>query len=158
MLALPRQISRMLNDVMDDDIFYWPISTLQNRNWLSTLNSDIHMPTCQDGKFAMNFDVRNFDPNSVQVKLDGNNLQVQAKQEKKADGHYEYREFVRHVTVPQNVQSDQLKCKMDKDGVLRFEAPLKQIKNEEPKERVIPIEMVNKNKPAVEQQKESIKK
>ena len=157
MLALPRHISRMLNDVMDDDIFYWPVSTLQNRNWLSTLNSDIQMPSCQDGKFRVNFDVQNFDPNSVQVKLDGNNLQVQAKHEKKGDGHYEYREFVRHVTVPNNVEADQLKCKMDKDGVLRFEAPLKQIEAKESRERNIPIEMVNRNKPAVEQQKEAKK-
>lgn len=157
MLALPRHISRMLNDVMDDDIFYWPVSTLQNRNWLSTLNGDIQMPSCQDGKFRVNFDVQNFDPNSVQVKLDGNNLQVQAKHEKKGDGHYEYREFVRHVTVPNNVEADQLKCKMDKDGVLRFEAPLKQIEQKESRERNIPIEMVNRNKPAVEQQKEAKK-
>ncbi|OTF73758.1 Heat shock protein 20-like protein [Euroglyphus maynei] len=115
------------------------------------------MPTCQDGKFLMNFDVRNFDPNSVQVKLDGNNLQVQAKQEKKGDGHYEYREFVRHVTVPQNIEAGQLKCKMDKDGILRFEAPLKQIEQQQSRERNIPIEMVNRNKPAVEQQQQQQK-
>lgn len=155
MLALPRHLSQMVSDVLDDDIFYWPLNSLQNRcaGLMSTMNHDTSVPTFKNDKYQMCFDVRNFDPNTVKVKLDGDRLHVSAKQEKKGDGHYEYREFIREVNVPDNVHAEKLTCKMDKDGLLRFEAPLKMIEPPKSAERVIPIEMVGKK-----QQQQAIEK
>ncbi|KAH7641550.1 heat shock protein hsp-16.2 [Dermatophagoides farinae] len=113
-----------------------------------TLDEMVSEPSTmiKNNKFQADLDLRNFDPNGIHVKLDGNILQVDAKQEKKGDGHYEFREFVRKITIPEEVAEDQLKCKLDKNGRLRIEGPLKKQLEIEEKGRNIPIEMVNQKK------------
>ncbi|KAH9412972.1 heat shock protein Hsp-16.1/Hsp-16.11-like [Dermatophagoides pteronyssinus] len=113
-----------------------------------TLDEMVAQPSSmiKNGKFQADLDLRNFDPNGINVKLDGNTLQVNAKQEKKGEGHYEFREFKRMISIPKEVAEDQMKCKLDKDGRLRIEAPLKKQMEIDEKGRNIPIEMVNQKK------------
>ena len=147
MLALPRHFSRMLNDVLDDDMHYWPLETLrQHRAGLPDLfQRDLAWPTTRNNKFNLDMDVRQYDPSEISVKLDNDMLEISGKHEKTTDGRYEFCEFRQKCNVPANVQMDQLKCKVDKDGYLKIEAPLKEPKKAvEDKSRDIPIQVVNR--------------
>ncbi|OTF82831.1 hypothetical protein BLA29_000302 [Euroglyphus maynei] len=150
MLSIPRSY-------FDDDDIWSPLTAYnyRPRSWLLpsldrflTLDEMVEKPSSmiRNGKFQADLDLRNFDPNGINVKMDGNTLQVNAKQEKKGDGHYEFHEFIRKISIPKEVAEDELKCKLDKDGRLRIEAPLKKNLEIEEKERNIPIEFVNKKK------------
>ena len=145
MLSLPR-FTRSLLESLDDDFFVYPLDYLMPRTFQQQLNrTELAVPTIKDNKFNVNLDLRNFDPAEISVKFDENSLQVSGKREKKSeDGkHYEYRQYVQHFSVPDNVEHEKLKCQLDQKGYLRIEAPVKGAL-EGNKQRTIPIEFVKK--------------
>ncbi|XP_070554809.1 alpha-crystallin B chain-like [Ptychodera flava] len=86
-----------------------------------------------------------FKPENIEVTLQGNRLQIRAKQEEKAEDRYEaYREYTQRYLLPDNVDLEKLTTELSKDGVLTFEAPVEA----KPTARKIPI--MREDIPAVE--------
>jgi crystallin alpha B len=90
-------------------------------------------------KLKMQFNVKDYKPEEVQVKmLENNVLQVCANHEEKLEnGQTRRRLFIRQYRLPKGVEVDQLKPSLSQDGVLTVEAPAPSL---QPTERLIPIE------------------
>lgn len=90
-------------------------------------------------KLKLEFNVHNFRPEEVQVKILGNNiLQVRAEHEEKADsGETKRRLYVRQYSLPKGVDVEHVRPILSKDGVLTVEAPAPTLSITE---RMIPIE------------------
>ena len=147
MLSLPR-FTRSLMDSLDDDFLIYPLDYLvpqQSAKKNANQTTQLAVPSIKDNKYSLSLDLHHFDPSEVSIKVDQNSLQISGKHEKKSDdgSHYEYREYQQHFTVPDNVLSDQLKCRLDEKGFLKIEAPVKAAL-EDKQERTIPIEFVQK--------------
>lgn len=87
-----------------------------------------------------------FEPSDVKVRMDGNMLHVAAKQEVLDGPEYECLEYSRGCLIPDNVEADQIKCRLDEDGVLRARAPFKKVQVAKPADnrsdhdqRVVPV-------------------
>jgi HSP20 family molecular chaperone IbpA len=91
-------------------------------------------------KYTLNIDVgQHFDPENVKVSLKDRVLSIEAKGEYKSeDGHVRvYQEVQRQFTLPEGVDTKELKSILTPEGILRIEAPLPEPPKLEPKE--IPI-------------------
>nr|UQK61735.1 small heat shock protein [Protodriloides chaetifer] len=89
-------------------------------------------------KLKLEFDVKQFKPEEVNVKVVGNNiLQVHAKHHEKSGESVVHREYYRQYQLPEGVNVDLLKPTLSKDGVLQIEAPAPALK---PRERQLSIE------------------
>jgi len=89
-------------------------------------------------KLKLEFDVHEFQPGEVQVKVLGTNiLQVSAEHEERGDDGYQRRTFLRQYTLPKGVDSEHIRPTLTKDGVLTIEAAAPSL---QPKEKLIPIE------------------
>lgn len=74
--------------------------------------------------FTTRFDVRQFEPQEIEVRLVDNKLQVHAKHEQKDGESSEMVEYSRKVALPANVDLKSLNCVMSSDGYLTAEALL----------------------------------
>ncbi|XP_014780635.1 major egg antigen [Octopus bimaculoides] len=74
--------------------------------------------------FKVRFDVRDFKPEEVNVKMDVDKMQVHAKHESKTGGSSVSREYSRSVNIPKDIDPMNLQCTMSNDGILSIEAPL----------------------------------
>ncbi|KAJ8924303.1 hypothetical protein NQ315_007096 [Exocentrus adspersus] len=76
-------------------------------------------------KFQANFDVQQFKPEEISVKVTGDNtVTIEGKHEEKEDEHgYISRHFVRRYTLPENCDIKQVQSKLSSDGVLTITAP-----------------------------------
>jgi len=89
-------------------------------------------------KLKLEFDVHEFRPEELRVKVLGNNiLQVMANHEEKGDGSFQKRTFVRQYSLPKGVDAEKLRPSMTSDGVLTIEAPAPALS---PSERLVPID------------------
>jgi len=89
-------------------------------------------------KLKLEFDVQEFKPEEIKVKVLGNNiLQVVAEHEEKSDSGFQRRTFVRQYSMPKGVDAASVRPTLTKDGVLTIEAAAKGL---EPNEKMIPIE------------------
>lgn len=81
----------------------------------------------EDGKvkFHLQFDVRGYEPEHIQVKLEKNRLTVRAKKSVRTTDGRSSSEYCRMVYVPDSVDENQFECLMTADGVLVVEAPVK---------------------------------
>ena len=108
---------------------------------------ELATPTIENGKYNLALDLHQFKPEEVQVKMDEDGvLRVRGKREIKSENGYELREYVHNFTVPDTVHREQLTSKLDANGRLKIEAPLKiQEKQIEDGFKNIPIEFVRKH-------------
>lgn len=74
--------------------------------------------------FTTRFDVRQFEPQEIEVRLVDNKLQVHAKHEKKDGESSEMVEYSRRVALPLNIDLKSLNCVVSSDGYLTAEALL----------------------------------
>lgn len=74
--------------------------------------------------FKARFDVHDFKPEEVNVKMDADKIQVHAKHESKTGGSSVSREYSRSVNIPKDIDPMNLQCTMSNDGILSIEAPL----------------------------------
>ncbi|XP_021366019.1 major egg antigen-like isoform X2 [Mizuhopecten yessoensis] len=70
------------------------------------------------------FNVKDYKPDEVNVKMDADKLIVNAKHEEKKEGKSVCREFSREVNIPREVDPMSLGCTISSDGILTVEAPL----------------------------------
>jgi HSP20 family molecular chaperone IbpA len=88
-------------------------------------------------KLKLEFDVHQFKPEEVKVKVLGANiLQVTADHEEKTDNGYQRRTFVRQYSLPKGVDAEHVRPTLTKDGVLTIEAKAHSL---QPGERLVPI-------------------
>ena len=74
--------------------------------------------------FKVEFDVYEFDPETVKVRLEDDTLVVEAKQlTQEGDSHRSKREFYRRVVVPSGANSDRMICKLSAAGFLEVKIP-----------------------------------
>jgi len=110
-------------------------------DWRLTENFRMENPiqTFQDGsrKFHLQFDMRQFKPEEIQVKTSGNTLSVAAKHDEKDPNKAVYREYNRSYVIPKGVSPEALSSKLSADGILTIEAPLPSL--EGPREKLIAI-------------------
>lgn len=116
-----------------------PVSNVDD--WRLTENFRMENPihTYGDGtrKFQLQFDVRQFKPEEIQVRTAGNQLTVHAKHDEKDPNKAVFREYNRSYILPKDVNPERLSSKLNVDGVLTIEAPLPAL--EGPREKLIPI-------------------
>lgn len=74
--------------------------------------------------FKVLFDVRDYRPEEVSVKMDAHKIMVSARHEAKQSGSSVSREYSREVRIPQELDPMTLQCTMGPDGVLAVEAPI----------------------------------
>jgi len=102
----------------------------------------------EDGKakLKLEFNVKDFKPEEVKLKVVGENtLQVRAEHEEKNEkGEVSKRLYVRQYKLPKGVEVANIKPTLSKDGVLTVEAPAPGLV---PSERLIPIEFKEDNHP-----------
>jgi HSP20 family molecular chaperone IbpA len=88
-------------------------------------------------KLKLEFDVHQFKPEEVKVKVLGANiLQVTADHEEKTQSGFQRRTFVRQYSLPKGVDAEHVRPTLTQDGVLTIEAKAPSL---QPGERLIPI-------------------
>ncbi|XP_039250488.1 body wall muscle protein HR-29-like [Styela clava] len=78
-------------------------------------------------KYEMKISVQDFEPEDLKVKVQGNDLIVEArKEEKKEEGGmlaHSFRQFRRTFTLPEGVDKKNLTSALSRGGILEIEAP-----------------------------------
>ncbi|XP_018007157.1 protein lethal(2)essential for life [Hyalella azteca] len=84
--------------------------------------------TEKDGRFSCVMDVKDFNPNDLQVKVVEDRVIVEGKYEKKSeDGScVSSKSFYKEFTMPKSANLDQVSTALSKDGVLTVRAPKKE--------------------------------
>ncbi|XGW14079.1 hypothetical protein V3C99_000406 [Haemonchus contortus] len=91
-----------------------------------------------DKKFVVALDVSQFHPEELKVNLDGRELIIEGKQERKTDNSFLQRSFVRKWTLPESVNLDAVRTQLNDSGHLSIEAP--KVIEASSQRRAIPIE------------------
>ncbi|KAF8786163.1 heat shock protein beta-6-like [Argiope bruennichi] len=93
----------------------------------------------KDNKFQVQMDTSNYQPDEITVKVVNDKLTISAKHETKADDVYEYHEMTRSFSLPEGVDPDAVVSRLNTNGQLTIEAPMKPSKDTT--SRVVPVEM-----------------
>lgn len=103
----------------------------------------------KDNGLEMNLNVSGYKPEELAIDVNDGYMTVSGKHEEKSDDGRKFvsRSFSRTHSLPKNVNMDGIKSSLIDGKLLRVEAPLKAI--EQPKERVVPINVTRGNKDAV---------
>ena len=97
-------------------------------NWRKKENFHIDNPMVKsrDGQshFRLEFDLRQFNANEIEVSTDGRLLTVQAKHEEVSQGKKVRREYFRQCTIPQDVDPRSIISQLSQSGILVVHAPV----------------------------------
>ncbi|XP_046340725.1 serine/arginine repetitive matrix protein 1-like [Haliotis rufescens] len=74
--------------------------------------------------FKARFNVKDYKPEEVNVKMDANKIIVQAKHEENSGGASVSREYCREVNIPKEIDPLALQCSISPEGKLTVEAPV----------------------------------
>ncbi len=101
-------------------------------------------PGSGDKQFRVSFDVSQFKPEEISVRIENDKLIVHAKHEESSDASNISREFKRQFDIPKHVDGQKLQSTLSKDGILQIEAPVpapayKQISQMAPSSYMSPI-------------------
>ncbi|KAK0068401.1 serpin B3 [Biomphalaria pfeifferi] len=101
-----------------------------------TANSTPYLTEKEDGKpliekddqgnpvFKVQFNMKGYKPEEVNVKMDSTKIMVCAKHEEKGSGSTVSREYNREVNIPCDVNPLSLQCSLNPDGALVIHAPI----------------------------------
>lgn len=90
------------------------------------------------GDFKVQFDVKNFKPEEISVKVVGREVTVETKSEKKTEDTFDSRCFVRQFKIPLGYNIDDVIPTVDKEGMMTITVSRPKIVGEN-KERVVPV-------------------
>lgn len=76
-----------------------------------------------DDKFQISLDAQQYKPDELDVKVEGNNIIITAKQAVQEAGGTRTRVFEQKFSMPSGVQADSVSSSLNKDGVLVITAP-----------------------------------
>lgn len=102
------------------------------------VNNPVHQDVFGNRKFQLEFDVRQFRPEEIHIKTNGNQLSVHCKHEEKENGKSAFREYNRQFILPKEVNPEHLTSKLSADGMLNIEAPLPALPGS--RDKLIPID------------------
>lgn len=105
----------------------------------TTVNTDAVSVDKESGVQRVKFNVQNFQPEEIDLKVVDNILRVHAVHKSTADGSNVHREYSRQFTLPEGIDLEALKSTLSEEGVLEVEVPLPL---EKPKQRKIQIKMM----------------
>ncbi|CAH0596990.1 unnamed protein product [Chrysodeixis includens] len=93
-------------------------------NWDTLTNSPLVQGEGSDKTLKLQFDVSQFDPTEVKVKLLDDVLIVSATHREKSDFSTVYREYTRQFALPPGTDPELVVSSLSRDGVLTVQAPL----------------------------------
>ena len=88
-------------------------------------------------KFLVQFNLREYKPENITIKLRGDTLRVDAVREEEADDHVTVTEFHRSLKVPAGVDTESLASQLSDNHLLTVTAPM--VSLEANTERTIPV-------------------
>ena len=102
-------------------------------------------PTAQT-KYLERIDLRGFEPSDVKVRVQGQNVIVEARREvsEEQDGMYSrsLREVRRTLNLPENVDKENIKSALTTEGILEIDAPLlKPIESQQSEKEKVSIDI-----------------
>ncbi|XP_013794634.1 protein lethal(2)essential for life-like [Limulus polyphemus] len=101
--------------------------------------------TNEKDKFQLSLDVNHFAPNEITVKTVGNSVLIEGKHEEKQDEHgIISRQFVRRYMLPKEVDPETVRSSLSLDGILTVDAPKKPLESCKPNERIVDIQIEEK--------------
>ncbi|CAK9304698.1 unnamed protein product [Gordionus sp. m RMFG-2023] len=123
----------------------------QDKKGISLFNSSVGNKSLEseqtyvdkDGNknLKLSFDVANFKPEDIKVKIDNKCISITAKNHIKSEKGTIYREFYREYLLPEDVDNDNIKSHLSPNGTLMLEVPYKhQLKSGKGEHVEIPIE------------------
>ena len=71
----------------------------------------------------MEFDLRGYKPEEIEIHQKDNKLSVEAKHESRSENSFSSKHFKRDFMLPENVKLDKMVSKLQPNGVLALEAP-----------------------------------
>lgn len=90
----------------------------------ATVNKCLQDDVSGARKFQCGFNVRDYDPKDISVRVEGDKLLVQAKHEEVESGGHCVKEFKRTMNLPKDVDVEKLSSTLSTDGILTIEAPV----------------------------------
>ena len=107
-----------------DDVFDWPLSPQYYR----LLNLPYHKSRktanqCKKDTFRVTLDVRNYEPDEISLKVEGDKLLVKGKSHKENEFGFDTSEFERAYPIPSDVDIQGFQSKINEEGQLEIEAP-----------------------------------
>lgn len=87
-------------------------------------NLFVEDPQHKSRVFRMSFDVNNYDPKDIQVRVEDRCLVVEAKHNDQKEGSKYTKEFCRKIQLPAEVEVDKLSSSLSTDGILSIQAPV----------------------------------
>jgi len=139
MRHMMRELNRMERRFNDGDqlqSYQGPLTALTDRQ--AILPHICEQNGQQIVKF--NFDVKGFKPEDVHIKTSDGRMIVSAKHEDVGEDHHAIREFRRMVTLPEGMQLEGMKSRLDHHGVLTVTAPFTAPAIEQNQARELPIQ------------------
>ncbi|CAH0696278.1 unnamed protein product [Spodoptera exigua] len=131
MRRIEQHMSKLSNDLSK---LYGQTSTVQTgivqnadnvlSNWDVLTNSPLVQGEGEEKKLKLQFDVSQFDPTEITVKVTDDLLIVSAIHEEKTDDSMVYRGYNREFKLPPGIDPEQVLSSLSRDGVLTVEAPL----------------------------------
>jgi len=76
-----------------------------------------------DDKFQISLDAKNYNPEELDVKVEGNTIIITAKQEVQEAGGTRTRVFEQKFSLPNGVKAEKVKSSLSREGVLTVTAP-----------------------------------
>ncbi|XP_059055743.1 stress-induced protein 1-like [Achroia grisella] len=106
-------------------------------SWDTITNSPLVEGEGDDRSLKLQFDVSQFDPDEVKVKILNDTLVVSATHEEKTNNSTVFREYIRQFLLPKQVNPQEIVSYLSRDGVLTVQAPLSlQALSDKPAERI----------------------
>jgi len=105
----------------------------------TTVNTEAVSVDKENGVQRVKFNVQNFKPEEIDLKVVDNILRVHAVHKSCEDGSNVHSEYSRQFTLPEGIDLEAMKSTLSEEGVLEVEIPLAP---EKPKQRKIQIKML----------------
>ena len=104
-----------------------------------------------DNTFEVSVDCSHFTPEEIEVKTVDRDVIIHGKHEEKMDKHgWVSREFTRKYTLPEECESEGVKCGLTSKGVLTISAPKRPVQPLNDNERVVPIQVIHQTPDSTE--------
>lgn len=87
-------------------------------------NLFVEDPEHKSRVFRMSFDVNNYDPKDIQVRVEDRCLVVEARHNDAKEGAKYTKEFCRKIQLPAEVEATKLTSTLSTDGILSVQAPV----------------------------------
>ncbi len=97
--------------------------------WLAPFDQDLQAMRMwqvdvkeNDQEITVRAELPGFEPNEIDVQVDNGVLAIKAEKEQKDNGHAEYRNFYRAITLPTGVDAEKVQARY-RNGVLELHIP-----------------------------------